>query len=88
MARELPDSKDCPICGKPVGQVNNHVRMSDDDDHGPQAMYPENWDTDARDLVDEEPRVLDVPAGDGDGSADVGLGSGVKRRLESMFRMD
>lgn len=39
-----PDTAVCGLCDQEVGQVNNHVRMSSDDVHGPQGAYPENWD--------------------------------------------
>lgn len=39
-----PDTAVCGLCDREVGQVNNHVRMSSDDVHGPQGAYPENWD--------------------------------------------
>jgi DNA-directed RNA polymerase subunit RPC12/RpoP len=34
----------CPYCGKEADQLNNHVRMKSDADHGEQGAYPTEWD--------------------------------------------
>ena len=66
----------CPICGEDTGHVNNHVRMRNDDDHGPTQQYPDGWDKSLEtfDQSDREPddtgdagKVLDgVLEDDGD----------------------
>lgn len=42
MLQEL--STTCPICEATVGNVKNHVRMSSDEDHGPQGRYPDGFE--------------------------------------------
>ena len=54
-----PVKQDCPICGKQVQHVNNHVRMSADSQHGGMGSYPTGWDknnksvSESMDLVSE-----------------------------------
>lgn len=58
---------DCPICGGDSGHINNHVRMSAGDGHGPQGTYPDGWDTDAgtfEETGDAETPVPDADQGD------------------------
>lgn len=35
---------DCPLCGCGTAHVNNHVRMTNDEVHGPTQTYPDGWD--------------------------------------------
>lgn len=35
----------CPYCEKKSGHLNNHVRQSKGDGHGPAGGYPDSWDT-------------------------------------------
>lgn len=37
------EATDCDLCGESVNNLKNHVRMSSDEDHGPQGRYPEGW---------------------------------------------
>lgn len=48
----------CPICGKEVGAVKNHVRMASGDGHGRSGEYPEYYDLDAGQLSDAANRAL------------------------------
>jgi len=43
----------CPYCTDEPNHVNNHVRMSNDDDHGPAQTYPDDWDPEAETRSDE-----------------------------------
>lgn len=52
-------SNKCPICEKDVSHLNNHVRMSNDDQHGDQGRYPENWDNETRTIIDELEDAVD-----------------------------
>ena len=40
----VPDPRPCPICGKDVKNVVNHVRMRDDEAHAPILEYPAEFD--------------------------------------------
>lgn len=48
----------CPFCDDDTGHVNNHVRMKNDDEHGPQGTYPDDWNPDTR--------AVESPAGEGE----------------------
>ena len=50
----------CPICGKEVGAVKNHVRMTSGDGHGRSGEYPEYYDLDAGQLSDAAKRALQL----------------------------
>lgn len=72
---ELAEKRECPICGCETGHLNNHVRMKNDDEHGPTAVYPDDWDAEREVLdsgadVDEGGSGVDVDAADVD-AADV-----------------
>lgn len=68
----LAEKHDCPICGCETGHLNNHVRMSNDGEHGPALSYPDGWDTDAEAFDqessdDDDGKELElVDADDGD----------------------
>lgn len=59
-----PNRDVCELCDEEVGQVNNHVRMSSDDLHGPQGAYPEGWDPSGGG------RLVTADAGDQDDGAE------------------
>lgn len=44
MGMTVKQKRDCPICGCKTGHINNHVRMSNGDGHGPTQQYPDGWD--------------------------------------------
>lgn len=51
----LDESETCPLCGKETGNINNHVRMSNGAEHGPQGSYPDGWDKATRTIdVDDD----------------------------------
>lgn len=59
---------ECPYCGKDTGQVNNHIRMKNDDQHGDQGSYPEEWDRENRERTDAPDQGDDLDLGEqGDG---------------------
>lgn len=60
----------CPYCENDPNQLNNHIRMSSDDAHGPQGTYPDDWDNDARELVEADD-VDDDPTGEANELDDV-----------------
>lgn len=69
---ELGEKQECPICGCETGHVNNHVRMSNDGDHGPTQAYPDGWDPSTEEVVqengdDDDGNELDLVDGDDDG---------------------
>lgn len=80
--RMVPNRSVCELCSEEVGQVNNHVRMSSDDTHGPQGAYPDGWDPSGGgrlvqdDVQDDgaETIVADDGADDGDDLAVLELG--------------
>lgn len=39
-----PWEGECPYCDKKSGHLNNHVRQSKGDGHGPAGGYPDSWD--------------------------------------------
>lgn len=54
----------CPYCETDPNQLNNHIRMSSDDAHGPQGTYPDDWDKDLRELVQDDDSDVDDPTGE------------------------
>lgn len=67
----------CPYCGKEKKNLNSHIVQSAGNGHGPGREYPETWDSDARELIDEP-----------DGSAVEGTGGGEPETGGEVFDLD
>lgn len=49
---ELAEKMKCPICECDTAHLNNHIRMSNGNGHGPTQQYPDGWDKSAEGFVD------------------------------------
>lgn len=69
----------CPFCDEGTGHINNHVRMKNDEDHGPQGSYPEGWDSETATFTvetKEETPTVDQSDAETTGSDSVRKGGG------------
>lgn len=69
----------CPFCDKTKKNLNSHIVQSAGGGHGPGREYPNTWNPDDRELIDEpEP----------DGSAVEGTGGGEPETGGEVFDLD
>jgi hypothetical protein len=47
-----PWEGDCPYCDTSTGHLNNHIRPTDGNGHGPAGQYPDDWDKENREVID------------------------------------
>lgn len=45
----------CPYCDADTDHVNNHIRLSAAE-HGPKHSYPDDWDKEARERIENAPQ--------------------------------
>ena len=67
----------CPFCDETKKNLNSHIVQKGGGGHGPSREYPENWDSTAREIIDEP-----------DGSTVEGTGGGEPETGGEIFDLD